>query len=71
MRSMLKLARARRSRAASSGTIPAWAIASTAASSTCNQVSYFRWSLHTRPISGFVYLGIIPATNAPVEFSGR
>ena len=36
------------------GTIPAWAIASTAASSTCNQVSYFRWSLQMRPISGFV-----------------
>ena len=38
----LKRARARMSRAASSGTIPARAIASTAASSTCSQVSYFR-----------------------------
>ncbi len=47
------------------------AIASTAAISTCSQVSYFRWSLQMRPISGFVYLGIIPATVSPVESSGR
>src|SRR6476469_6972257 len=52
MRSMLKAARDRMSRAASSGTIPARAIASTAASSTCSQVSYFRWSLRCDPFPG-------------------
>src|SRR5687768_15872546 len=61
MRGMSKSARARISRAASAGTIPARAIASTAASSTCSQVSYFRWSLQMRPISGLVYRGIIYA----------
>ena len=43
--------------AASAGTMPARAIASTAATSTCSQVSYFRWSLQMRPISGWVYRG--------------
>jgi hypothetical protein len=33
---------------------PGVAIASTAAISTCSQVSYFRWSLQMRPISGLV-----------------
>src|SRR6187549_931897 len=66
MRSMLKAARDRMSRAASSGTIPARAIASTAASSTCSQVSYFRWSLQMRPISGFVYRGIMSAERKPL-----
>ena len=41
------------------GTIPARAIASAAAISTCSQVSYFRWSLQMRPISGWVYRSII------------
>src|SRR5690349_1816174 len=66
MRSILKFARALRSRAASSGTIPARAIASTAATSTCSQVSYFRWSLQMRPISGFVYRGIMSAEREPL-----
>jgi hypothetical protein len=39
--------------------MPARAIASAAATSTCSQVSYFRWSLQMRPISGWVYRRII------------
>src|SRR5687767_9545411 len=59
MRAMSNPPRSRMSLAASAGTIPARAIASAAAISTCSQVSYRRDSLQMRPISGFVYRGII------------
>ena len=42
------------SRTAASGTSPVAAIASAAVTSTRSQVSYLRWSLQMRPISGFV-----------------
>ena len=54
MRAMSKPPRSRMSRAASGGTMPAAAMASAAAVSTSNQVSYRRWSLQIRPISGWV-----------------
>src|SRR5713226_2059464 len=60
MRAMSKAPRSRMSRAASVGTRPAAAIASAAAVSTSSQVSYRRWSLQMRPISGCVYRAIIP-----------
>src|SRR3954466_8380130 len=66
MREMSKAPLSRMSRAASPGTIPARAIASTAAISTCNQVSYFRWSLQMRPISGFVYREIMSTERKPL-----
>src|SRR6188768_2438128 len=66
MREISKAPLSRMSRAASAGTIPARAIASTAATSTCSQVSYFRWSLQMRPISGFVYRGIMSAEREPL-----
>src|SRR6185369_2165536 len=59
MREMSNAPRSRMSRAASAGTIPAAAMASAAAASTSNQVSYRRWSLQIRPISACVYLGIM------------
>ena len=54
MRAMSKAPRSRMSRAASGGTMPADAIASAAAVSTSSQVSYRRWSLQIRPMSGWV-----------------
>ena len=54
MRAMSNAPRSRMSRAASGGTMPAAAIASAAAVSTSSQVSYRRWSLQMRPISGCV-----------------
>src|SRR5262245_37225095 len=59
MRAISKAPRSRMSLAASAGTILAAAIASAAAISTSSQVSYRRWSLQIRPISGWVYLAII------------
>jgi hypothetical protein len=58
MRAISKAPRSRMSRAASGGTMPAAAIASAAAVSTASQVSYRRWSLQIRPISGCVYRAI-------------
>ena len=54
MRAMSKAPRSRMSRAASAGMMPAAAIASAAAVSTSSQVSYRRWSLQIRPMSGWV-----------------
>src|SRR3954471_14406642 len=65
MRAMSNPPLSRMSRAASVGTLPARAIATRAATSTCSQVWYFRWSLQMRPISGFVYRGIMSAERKP------
>ena len=59
MRAISNAPRSRMSRAASAGTMPAAAIASAAADSTSSQVSYRRWSLQIRPMSGWVYRAII------------
>src|SRR6187399_96777 len=65
MRATSKAPRSRMSRAASGGTMPAAAIASAAAVSTSSQVSYRRWSLQMRPISGCVYRAIISTQVQP------
>ena len=54
MRATVKAPFSRMSRAASGGAMPALAMASTAAISTCSHVSYLRWSLQMRPMSGWV-----------------
>src|SRR4030095_1007794 len=66
MRATSNAAFSRSVRAASFGTMPASAIASAAANSTCSHVSYFRCSLQIRPISGWVYREIIYGIRPPI-----